>query len=882
TVTLQQTFSQVQFLWPETKKDYQVLLPYLYQTIDPNDLGIYDQDDFGNTGYPDPTWFVYAWTTSTNQWTMTWWTLPFGLPLSTATPTTSATEAVEASVSLGRQSTVETAPIILTTEPIRTSVSSDRQPNINTRPNASKQGISSHEFAPGETTLDNAGKSSASPIGSSGTLAPPEEQRTAEKAVGHSNTNTGEQSTSSPLSRDPTLLSGSSSLTRAPQNTTLLTTREESGRTIAIETDHTTYSFSAINPGSKVPFSPPDSKLQPPTDARTETSHFSHPSLNTTMITLFKELPPISFTKAADNPPGPISPGSAARFANLHTEADFFMVSLVPVLLTTILAILTQVLTSNISSMLPFRGLSYGVDTRDTLLLPRSPSIFSTSGINIRFLTHYRDPLPLLNTLLSTLSTILVPISSEAIRLEISTTCSSKSKSPPLTEWEKLPTVHCAFGLRRSIITVRVTEATLVIMTLLIVVLCYMLLRWKTGVEAEPWSIASMAGLLSSSAPKLQAAIQSTSSCLDKRRHSMGMEIRDVTSEDTKWRIGYYHSPDPPGQHQVKPASGANNRHYGIHAMSAGEDDSPIRLTVRNPLDRTAITTPPSSSNRHRFLRNRRFPNSIPSLTSHARDVLTRVLAFVLTTGLLVLIIYYENTISPGTAFEAFMNSQGFGVRILFTSFGTVVSWFWDDYFSQIQRKDEQAVRKRMLMGRLGQSFDREVDRCCWRLDSVPTQMLQRLSSITGTSPSGMPFGRKRQRDIDEQVPVRRSALLELLLEMVAHWARAAASALGGKHDRGLYSGRDSNACSEDGGEHENGGQDEDEDEIGDEDTSSPQHSALDQAVLRFIISSIKIHKGGNIYTNPLSCFCAALGIRQQPLGYTEPHLYTGMLAAVM
>ncbi|KAM7215145.1 hypothetical protein V8F06_009463 [Rhypophila decipiens] len=240
------------------------------------------------------------------------------------------------------------------------------------------------------------------------------------------------------------------------------------------------------------------------------------------------------------------------------------MVSLVPVLLTTILAILTQVLTSNISSMLPFRGLSYGADTRDTLLLPRSPSIFSTSGINIRFLTHYRDPLPLLNTLLSTLSTILVPISSEAIRLEISTTCSSKSKSPPLTEWEKLPTVHCAFGLRRSIITVRVTEATLVIMTLLIVVLCYMLLRWKTGVEAEPWSIASMAGLLSSSAPKLQAAIQSTSSCLDKRRHSTGREIRDVTSEDTKWRIGYYHSPDPPpGQHQVKPASGANNRHYG-------------------------------------------------------------------------------------------------------------------------------------------------------------------------------------------------------------------------------------------------------------------------------------------------------------------------------
>ncbi|EWY79995.1 hypothetical protein FOYG_16934 [Fusarium oxysporum NRRL 32931] len=56
---------------------------------------------------------------------------------------------------------------------------------------------------------------------------------------------------------------------------------------------------------------------------------------------------------------------------------------------------------------------------------------------------------------------------------------------------------------------------------------------------------------------------------------------------------------------------------------------------------------------------------------------------------------------------------------------------------------DEQAIREQVLLGRLGQSFDREVDRCCWRLDSVPTETLQWLASITATSPSGVPFGKK-------------------------------------------------------------------------------------------------------------------------------------------
>ncbi|KAK0712006.1 hypothetical protein B0H67DRAFT_542048 [Lasiosphaeris hirsuta] len=59
------------------------------------------------------------------------------------------------------------------------------------------------------------------------------------------------------------------------------------------------------------------------------------------------------------------------------------------------------------------------------------------------------------------------------------------------------------------------------------------------------------------------------------------------------------------------------------------------------------------------------------------------MLALALIAGLLALILYYENT-SLDTPFEAFMDSQSFGVRILFTTFGIAVSGFWDYYFARM------------------------------------------------------------------------------------------------------------------------------------------------------------------------------------------------------
>jgi hypothetical protein len=116
-------------------------------------------------------------------------------------------------------------------------------------------------------------------------------------------------------------------------------------------------------------------------------------------------------------------------------------------------------------------------------------------------------------------------------------------------------------------------------------------------------------------------------------------------------------------------------------------------------------------------------------------------------------------------------------------------------------------------------------------------------------------------------------------------------------YNSGFFSGRERQA--KDKYRDKDKDKDEDKDEDGDEDEyqdnnnsndgeqgdkglTSPLQDILDRAVFRFIVALIKTHISRNIYINSLLCFCAALGIKLYPMGYIEPHLYTGLLAAIV
>ncbi|KAM7210020.1 hypothetical protein V8F06_014599 [Rhypophila decipiens] len=363
---------------------------------------------------------------------------------------------------------------------------------------------------------------------------------------------------------------------------------------------------------------------------------------------------------------GPIAPGAESRMFNIRSSADFLLASLIPVLTTTLLSMAIQVFVSSLNTMLPFRALTTtmkpatGAEARDSLLLARSSPSSSSPiyGPNIswRFLLQFHDPLALFNFLLSTISTILVPLSNEVIHLELTTECDDSPFSHPQGQDDKPPNSFqraCAYGLRRQDATMRVAESLLVALAILIVSMGYLLLRWRSCVSNEPWSVTSMANLFSGSSEEFKEVVKSTHTRTgnvnhdSKTKHNANAEMRKAVLEKgsgLRFRLGYHDA----------------NSNYGIDmlAIKQKDDKTSIKLTTRDPKELKPVSR-----------------------------MVFNVIALVLTTGLLAVILYYENTVvlpSESTGFETFMSGQSFEVRVFFTALGTGITLFWDDYFSFI------------------------------------------------------------------------------------------------------------------------------------------------------------------------------------------------------
>ena len=356
-------------------------------------------------------------------------------------------------------------------------------------------------------------------------------------------------------------------------------------------------------------------------------------------------------------PTGPIPPHIQVAFLNLDSEADYLMASLIPVLLATLLSIPIQVFIASLNSMLPFRSLSRqgGASAGDSLCLSRSSWLVPSCLTGFRLLHRFHDPLAFLGVLLNFLSIILVLLSTETIRLEVTSMgCDSKGLNR-----------LCPYGLRKSDVPIRAAEALLASMVVLVITMGCILARWRTCVAAEPWSNASMAGLFTN--PELRDLVRSIPRyCTADGENHRGLDGRiSRVLEGRRFRLGFFTS-NPRANEQP-------NQMYGIEIVPATDDGTPVRPTVRNP------PAPPRKLDVSS--RTKRISWHIKPAT---KQISIRVTALVLTIGILILILYYENTVpDPPTAFETFMDSQSFGVRLLFAALGTAVSGFWDFYFSR-------------------------------------------------------------------------------------------------------------------------------------------------------------------------------------------------------
>ncbi|KAM7210920.1 hypothetical protein V8F06_013703 [Rhypophila decipiens] len=365
--------------------------------------------------------------------------------------------------------------------------------------------------------------------------------------------------------------------------------------------------------------------------------------------TLTRPVPP-----PTEIPSGPIDPSSQAKFFNLRSETDYLMASVVPVLLATLFAIPIQVLVTSLNSMLPFRTLGHypqGVTAEDSLCLSRNPDFHGPP---------------------------------EVIRLEYTTECSTGD--PTGLDLHPNPVTGlqlCAFGVRKSGPLMRTTEGLLVSMALLTVAIGYLLVRWRTGVLPEPWSMASTATLPSArgseTAGILRAAVLMERKANSQERGGKGITVHiEQALANKQFQLGFI-------------PSDQETRSYGIKVtdIPMKEDDSPITTTTRAPPTRKAQCSSTATSRRW----NRRLWQKL-SMGGGTLDFVLRITTLLSTLGLLVLVLYYENTVAPDTDFERFMNSQGFGVRILFTAFGTYISAFWGYYFSLHLTSESPAFTK--------------------------------------------------------------------------------------------------------------------------------------------------------------------------------------------
>ncbi|KAK3359473.1 hypothetical protein B0T25DRAFT_494974 [Lasiosphaeria hispida] len=326
---------------------------------------------------------------------------------------------------------------------------------------------------------------------------------------------------------------------------------------------------------------------------------------------------------------------------------EYLTINFLPVLLALPVSILAQIANSDLRALLPFNSLTRpnGAMAAHSLFMPNGGLEGFVNSIHLMF--KFREPISFLGDLILVISAFATSLSSEAVGIKMYGSCTEEDSN------------GCFMGLAAFKAPSRALEVLLVCLLASIVILGVLLTRWKTGVSSNPQSIAATASLAQD---------------LETRRlfqslgvgEGMGSSIRDSEIVERlkcqRFFLGHIQETD------------AKDRwhDYGV-------------TTQEVPPPPTAFTSRRTGSWRSKTgLRKTGSWPKIKRRLSRQPTADWMVLGAVLfLCGLLALILYYETT-QLDSPFEDFMKDQGFGVRVVFTGLGVVISLFWDFYFARV------------------------------------------------------------------------------------------------------------------------------------------------------------------------------------------------------
>ena len=320
------------------------------------------------------------------------------------------------------------------------------------------------------------------------------------------------------------------------------------------------------------------------------------------------------------------------------TWQAYFAGSFAPVLLTTLLSILVQILNGGLRAMIPFWALSRpGSTATDSLLLPLEGNILRVD-IPVRLACKFHEPLLLLSNLLQVLGMVLASLSSEAIGMTLGGGCREESFE------------GCYMSLAVVKGPARAAEGILLTMAVVLGLVMGGLYwqrkrtRMLLGMRYNPTSILGVMAMIAGQESQPVRELMAT---------QIGQRVGDQLGGKKQIVIpdcdlaacftGYKFTMSPHGQ-----------------IVLASHD----------------IPKPNTTRSHYRFLSR----HSTKIMFEHALNLL-----FLLVLAALLFIVAYYGSAQLGrdNPLEHFLDSQTFGVSFLFTFSGGLIDFFWGGFFSR-------------------------------------------------------------------------------------------------------------------------------------------------------------------------------------------------------
>lgn len=319
------------------------------------------------------------------------------------------------------------------------------------------------------------------------------------------------------------------------------------------------------------------------------------------------------------------------------TAKEYVLGAYVPTLIAVVFSIPWHLLASAIKEMEPFYQLQnpYGVTAENSIALDYRASVNILATLKAIRKGHF---LVWWSGLVSLVVLVIAPLSSETVFIGFEGQCTATSGRDA-----------CSPSLRLSPIAARVLQGMLAFIAIMTLALAIAILRGRSGVYANPLSIAGLSTLFQHP-HAVERFRRLNPYCTSSKM--IGAALRGY-----RYRVDFYLDDD-----------GVSS--YGL-VISHQEPDV-VQANSRTLFYRGKKYATVAVNAVEEHMRPER-QRTISSFFVHPAAIAAFAISVA---GLEILVIYYHKT-GGDTGFEKFMDSQSFGVAFLFTAVGVMLKMYW-------------------------------------------------------------------------------------------------------------------------------------------------------------------------------------------------------------